>query len=181
VGCDFSDAMSGERLMHCARRAAPAVGMASPALHIGRYSVIGAAYAVTTVTLLRRPLFANPVAAQAMASELRGSDASGDSDSIAWVVMPDHVHWLFELRSDSLSRVVQRLKSQAARDINIACGTRGAFWQPGFYDRQMRGDEDLLTQARYILGNPVRRGLAGGLGEYPHAWCRYGNDLSLAP
>jgi putative transposase len=181
VGCDFSDAMSGERLMHCARRAAQAVGMASPALHIGRYSVIGAVYAVTTVTLLRRPIFANLVAAQAMASELRGSDASGDSDSIAWVVMPDHVHWLFELRAESLSRVVQRLKSQAARDINIACGTRGAFWQPGFYDRQMRGDEDLLTQARYILGNPVRRGLAGGLGEYPHAWCRYGNDLSLSP
>ncbi len=143
--------------------------------------MLGAVYGVTTVTLLRRPLFADSVAAQAMASELRASDASGDTDSIAWVVMPDHVHWLFELRADTLSRAVQRLKSRAARAINTACGTRGALWQPGFYDRQLRGHEDLPTQARYILGNPVRRGLAGDVGEYPHAWCRYGNDLSLAP
>ena len=91
--------------------------------------------------------------------------------------MPEHVHWLFELHSDTLSRVVQRLKSQSARGINASCGMRGALWQPGFYDRQVRRHEDLVVQARYILENPVRRGLTERIGEYPHAWCRYGNDV----
>jgi putative transposase len=132
---------------------------------------------VTAVTILRRPIFANDVAANAMKSALRVSDASGDTASLAWVVMPDHVHWLFELRADTLSRVVQRLKSLAARGIHASCGTRGALWQPGFYDRQVRQREELRTQVRYLLENPMRRGLAEGVGEYPHAWCRYGEEV----
>jgi REP element-mobilizing transposase RayT len=139
--------------------------------------MLGAVYVVTTVTVLRRPVFTDIAAAQAMQSTLLASDAAGDTESLAWVVMPDHVHWLFELRVDTLSRVVQRAKSQSARAINAVCASRGALWQPGFYDRQVRRHQDLMTQTRYILENPIRRGLAGQLGEYPHAWCRYGNDL----
>jgi putative transposase len=154
-----------------------ALGMASPSLNIGRHSLVGAVYMVTTVTVLRRPVFAVEAAAQAMASALRASDASGETGSIAWVAMPDHLHWLFELRADTLSGVVQRLKSRSARQVNASCGVHGALWQPGFHDHQVRRHEDLAGHARYLLGNPVRRGLSERVGEYPHAWCKYGNDL----
>jgi len=154
-----------------------ASGMASPSLNIGRHSLAGVIYMVTTVTVLRRPVFTMEAAARAMESTLRAADASGDVESLAWVVMPDHVHWLFELRADTLSRVVQRLKSRSARDINVLCGTRGALWQPGFYDRQVRHHDELVVQTRYILGNPIRRGLVESIDRYPHAWCRYRTDL----
>jgi REP element-mobilizing transposase RayT len=96
--------------------------------------------------------------------------------SLAWAVMPDHLHWMFVLRTPSLSRLVQRVKSRSARHINALGSTMGMIWQPGFYDHQVRFIEDLATQARYILANPVRRGLAERIGEYPHAWCQYVAD-----
>jgi len=34
----------------------------------------------------------------------------------------------------------------------------------------VRAEESLARQALYILGNPVRAGLARQVGEYPHAW-----------
>jgi REP element-mobilizing transposase RayT len=151
--------------------------MASPSLNIGRYSVTGAVYMVTAVTVRRQQVLGTPAAAHAIEASLRSSDALAFTESIAWVVMPDHLHWLFELRAKVLSRPVQRLKSTSARQVNAAVGRQGPLWQAGFHDRQMRRDEDLRAHARYILANPVRGRLAVQVGEYPYAWCRYGNCL----
>jgi len=39
-------------------------------------------------------------------------------------------------------------------------------WQPSFYDHVLRNDEDLPAVARYILNNPVRKGLVDHYTEY---------------
>ena len=85
--------------------------------------------------------------------------------------MPEHVHWLLCLQSTTLSRCVQVFKSRTARAINLARGTTGKVWQAGFYDHQVRNDEDLRLQARFMVPNPVRRGLVARIEEYPHWWC----------
>jgi hypothetical protein len=46
-------------------------------------------------------------------------------------------------------------------------------WQPGFYDHRLRDGEDLEHQARYLLFNPVRRGLAARPEDYPFLWCKW--------
>jgi putative transposase len=39
--------------------------------------------------------------------------------SVIWVVMPDHLHWLFQLIADnSLSNVMQTLKGRSSNAIN---------------------------------------------------------------
>ena len=48
-------------------------------------------------------------------------------------------------------------------------------WQPGFYDHRLRNEHDLQRQARYIIENPVRAGLAGYAEGYPYLWCRWGH------
>jgi REP element-mobilizing transposase RayT len=53
--------------------------------------------------------------------------------------MPDHFHWLFQLKEDaSLSRCVNNVKSRFSRLINEALGMSGRLWQKGFYDRAIR-------------------------------------------
>jgi len=43
----------------------------------------------------------------------------------------------------------------------------GASWQKDFYDHIIRKEEKLSTHVRYILDNPVRKGLVSDWQEYP--------------
>jgi hypothetical protein len=38
---------------------------------------------------------------------------------------------------------------------------------PAFHDHALRGDEDLQSVTRYLVGNPLRAGLVENIGEYP--------------
>ncbi len=92
---------------------------------------------------------------------------------MAWVLMPDHAHWLLQLESGTLNESVMRLKSLSARAVNSALDRTGPIWQPGYHDRALRRDEDLITAARYLIANPIRAKLATKLGDYPYwnaAW-----------
>jgi hypothetical protein len=41
-------------------------------------------------------------------------------------------------------------------------------WQRGFHDHALRQDDDLAAAARYVIANPVRRGLVKRVADYPH-------------
>lgn len=43
----------------------------------------------------------------------------------------------------------------------------GIMWQKDFYDHIIRKHEDMAAQVRYILDNPVRKGLVPSWQEYP--------------
>lgn len=62
-----------------------------------------------------------------LVDELRHVQEQQLADSLAWVVMPDHIHWLLQLNSHSLSSVVQRVKSKSAIAINRARSCSGPF------------------------------------------------------
>jgi len=40
-------------------------------------------------------------------------------------------------------------------------------WQEDFFDHIIRSDESLATQLRYILENPVRKGITVSWRDYP--------------
>lgn len=137
------------------------------ALRKGRVSLPGYAYVVTTVVRERRPVFADFRSACAAASCFKLPTLLGDATMLAWVLMPDHAHWLIQLgQSDSLSVVVNRLKSASARAANRVLGREGPLWEVAFHDRALRREEDVRTIARYIVGNPLRAGLVERVGEY---------------
>jgi putative transposase len=90
---------------------------------------------------------------------------------LAWVLMPDHAHWLLQLHNGGqLSDAVAALKRNGAgafnRHQNMHRGKR--VWQSGFYDRALRHDEDMVATARYVVANPLRAGLVAALGDYPY-------------
>jgi putative transposase len=99
---------------------------------------------------------------------LRWQDDHAATRTLTFVVMPDHLHWLFELQgSRSLSTVMQSMKKYSARLVNARIGSHGPLWQNGFHDHAVRRTEDLRTIARYIVYNPVRAGLVRSIRDYP--------------
>jgi REP element-mobilizing transposase RayT len=115
----------------------------------------------------RRPLFTDWQLGRLLVAEFRRAHDQEWVNSIAWVIMPDHFHWLVQLEQRSLTRLMQAIKSRSTLTINKASNRRGAFWQIGYHDRAIRDGEELLPFARYIVANPLRAGLVDKIGDYP--------------
>ncbi len=138
-------------------------------LRSGRVSEIGRVYLVTTVTLERTPIFLDFQRARCAILELRRCDALDLSRTLAFVLMPDHLHWLVELRDGSLCDLVQRFKSVSAKNINVMEASPGRrLWQAGFHDHALRDEDDLHSMARYVVANPLRAGIVRAVRDYPH-------------
>ncbi len=97
-------------------------------------------------------------------------------DMDSFVVMPNHVHVLFQLRdAHKLEDVIQTWKSFTAKKINSALGREGTLWQRDYWDRILRGGKHVGNVRRYIGRNPEKARLRegeftayeGGVGETP--------------
>jgi putative transposase len=116
--------------------------------------------------------------AMIVGDELRRIATGETIESIAWVVMPDHLHWLFELRQGTLAQCMHLLKGRSAREIHRVFDLRGPVWQPGYFDHALRSDESVRRHARYLLENPIRAQLTTESMAYAFGWCRWGlNDV----
>jgi len=156
--------------------------MSYDALRRGRYSLAHQIYCITTVVRERRSLFADMTSARLMVRELRRLHEEGEVISLAWVVMPDHLHWLIQLNENrTLSRVVKTLKARSALTINRYMCKQGSLWQRAYFDRAARKDEDIHQIARYIVANPLRAGLVQEIGDYPHWDCIWMTDHDETP
>jgi REP element-mobilizing transposase RayT len=137
-------------------------------LRKNRFSEPGRAYLVTTSSRNREPIFSDPTLGALVAEELSISDQADRTSTYAYVVMPDHLHWLFQLRPrQSLSSVVRRVKGKSSYRVNQSRQSSGAIWQTGFHDRALRAEESLEALGNYVIHNPVRAGLVAVVDEYP--------------
>jgi REP element-mobilizing transposase RayT len=140
---------------------------ASNRLRTGRYAEPNRIYLLTTNTLGREPVFADYALVRLVVHQFRRAHDLGLAKSLAWVVMPDHFHWLVELENCSLRKLMRQTKSPITRDVNLSNGRGGPLWQQGYHDRALRREEDLVRLARYVVANPLRAGLVEKLGDYP--------------
>ncbi|VVP83118.1 REP-associated tyrosine transposase [Pseudomonas fluorescens] len=136
-------------------------------LRTGRYSVPGQVYLVTSIVQNRDPVFTDFEQGRLVVDALRKAQQEELALSLAWVVMPDHLHWLIELKDSPLTFVMARTKSRITFALNRSIGRDGPLWQHGFHDRAIRREEDLQAVARYIVANPLRAGLVERIGDYP--------------
>ncbi|MDF3202597.1 transposase [Pseudomonas sp. 1912-s] len=135
-------------------------------LRQGRYSEPGRSYLITIVVHHRQRLFRDLFLGRLLVAEFRRAQESGLVDSLAWVIMPDHIHWLFELKQQTLADVVRRTKSRSTLTINQRRHSKERVWQPGYHDRAVRAEDDIRKMARYIIANPLRAGLVEHVGDY---------------
>lgn len=106
--------------------------------------------------------------ARLVVAEMRALHQSGVVNSFAWVVMPDHVHWLFQLGMEQdLSTLIKGFKARSAYRVNQHMNRQGPLWQKAFHDHAIREEEDVKQIARYIVANPLRAGLVQNIADYP--------------
>lgn len=138
------------------------------ALRKGRSSLANHVHFVTSVVRGRRRVFRDFRVGCAAACCFDDAQVVGGARTLAWVLMPDHVHWLIRLGADDpLDAVVNRLKSASARNVNRVLHRSGPLWARAYHDHALRVEEDLRRSARYLIANPVRAGLVERIGDYP--------------
>lgn len=106
-------------------------------------------------------------------------------DLLAYVVMPSHLHWLFQPldswvetfaddRRTPRQRIVYSMNRFTATACNRLLGRKGRFWQKESYDHWVRDAGELDRIIRYIEENPVKAGLVASPEEwrFSSAWLR---------
>ena len=80
--------------------------------------------------------------------------------------MPDHLHILVEGKNEDsdLWRSVVSFKQKTG--YWLSKNMAGCRWQKDFYDHILRKEEDLKKHIKYILENPVRKGIVDNWYDY---------------
>src|SRR5699024_2334784 len=132
-------------------------------LRKGRCSIPGHAYLITTVTKDRQHTFKPHANAQVAARCIYDPDVVCHAYTWAYVIMPDHVHWLMQLTEHAqLAKAVRLYKSKVSMQIGRPV------WQRGYHDRALRKQDDAKAISRYIVANPLRAHLVDNVGDYPY-------------
>jgi REP element-mobilizing transposase RayT len=96
-------------------------------------------------------------------------------NTIAAVVMPDHVHALVSPKRNRDARVTQYA---AGLKRTVRRNAASWEWQQGVFDRLLRRDEAALGKWIYGRENPVRAGLVAQWEDWPYL---VGYDESNSP
>lgn len=98
---------------------------------------------------------------------------------LAWVVLPDHMHWIWRLPPDDADFPTRwrRIKTDFSRGlqanerrslVRMARGERG-IWQRRYWEHQIRDADDLIRHVEYIHFNPVKHGYVTRAKHWPHS------------
>ena len=93
---------------------------------------------------------------------------------VAYVLMPNHYHFVLNAESDDLSRAMRVFGISYAKAINARFQRSGSLFDSRFQARLIERDEYLLHLSRYIHLNPVRAGLVAHAEDWPYSsYCDY--------
>lgn len=140
----------------------------------------GGYYFFTVVAFDRRPIFASETARVCLRGAIEKVAVNRPFDTIAMVLMPDHLHCIWKLpdydknysvRWGAIKATFSRswLKNGATESIrNVSRRKREerAVWQRRFWEHRIRNYDDLNNHINYIHYNPVKHGKV----VYPFDW-----------
>jgi len=98
---------------------------------------------------------------------------------LAVVIMPDHFHIAGFMdtneanKSMAVANLVKSIKGYSAREINKLRDTKGGLWQREYHDRLLLNERALRSAIEYVIGNPVKVGLAEKPDDYPWLWTEW--------
>ncbi len=88
-----------------------------------------------------------------------------------FVVMPNHVHVLIQMRAGvELRKTFRELQRFSAREINKLMGRKGDLWQGEPFDHIVRSEAQFRHFQQYIFDNPQKAKLR--IGEYLYWECK---------
>lgn len=142
-------------------------------LRKGRYSENSRIYLITAVTYKRQKIFTDLYLGRIVIKAMQHQHQQQKKNSLAFVIMPDHFHWLFSLQNkQNLETIMQSVKGYSGNQIQKTRKEKGEIiekplWQDGYHDHAVRKEEDLQQIARYIVANPLRAKIVNKIANYP--------------
>ena len=139
-----------------------------------------AVYFLTIVMANRRDVFQNREHYVLLWRKMASLRERFGVDYDAWVLLPNHMHWLLRPRKADYSKVVTAFK----RGIGLEWKERGwksggeSIWQYRFWEHTIRDARDFRMHLDYIHMNPVKHGLVSRPADWPwssvHRYVRLG-------
>ena len=139
-----------------------------------RFFVPGGCYFFTVVTADRKPIFADENNVEHLKQAFKREMERRPFILQAIVVLPDHVHALWELpKGDAdFSNRWREIK----KHVSKSCGQ--SVWQKHYWEHCIRDDDDWAKHLDYIHFNPVRHGYTSSACEWKwssfHRWQQQG-------
>jgi len=145
----------------------------------------GAYYFFTVVTYHRRRLFCSEWARQCLREAIRRTQSRYPHESIAFCLLPEHLHCLWKLPADDADFSVRwslikglftrQYRRQIGRSEPVPASRarkgEACIWQRRFWEHRVRDEHDLQKHVDYIHYNPVKHGLVKCLEDWP--WSTY--------
>jgi len=156
-----------------------------------RWRQPGGIFFFTLVTEDRRRILADADARRCLRQAIECTRNERPFGTIAMVLLPDHLHALWELppEDDDFSTRWRLIKARFTRSWTAqrppgACRSASrvkhgeqAVWQRRFWEHCIRDDRDLKRHIDYIHYNPVKHGLVPRAGDWP--WSTFRRFVSL--
>ena len=148
-----------------------------------RWHQPGGTFFFTVVTYGRWNLFSNPQARQFLGEAIREVCIELPFETIAIVLLPDHLHAIWTLPAGDAdfstrwkkikATFTERWLAAGGREMPVTAaqasrGNRG-IWQRRFFEHLVDDETDLERHCDYIHYNPVKHGLARRPGDWQHS------------
>ena len=125
---------------------------------------------ITAITHKRFPLFLDRENVKIYLDTLSKVQQFYSFNLYAYVLMPDHFHWIIQLTEDfqDFSKIVHSFKRNFTINYKKAnhINTPPSLWQKRFWDHIIRNEQDLQNHLDYIHWNPVKHNLVKRPNEY---------------
>lgn len=126
-----------------------------------RYYIHNSLVFITCVTHNRIKILADEKYLSIFWSVLKKAQLLHPFHLFAYVIMPDHFHWIMQLPEENpnFSEPMHSIKRNLTWEFKKELGVNQfQLWQRGFWDHVIRDDEDLKQHFDYIHWNPVKHG-----------------------
>lgn len=111
----------------------------------------------------------DPRVAPTLGASIRWHSDQGYAHLLAFVLMPDHVHWLFILGEQrSLDQVMQGFASYTWHQIvPVHFPKARTIWDEEYHDKRLHAHDAIWDAIRYVHRNPVQEGLCERVEQWP--------------
>jgi putative transposase len=143
----------------------------------------GGTFFFTLTAYRRKRILLDTPIINALRESLRDTRKANPFEIAAWVLLPDHMHFIWRLPAgdSDYSRKLGRVKAGVSRRVKGQYGRQRAaqesrirrrestIWQRRFWEHQIRNDEDLKAHLDYLHYNPVKHGLVSRVRDWPYS------------
>lgn len=134
--------------------------------HMNRPQDIESLYLLTFWTCGSKPIFSDFLAGRLLVDVLRQQQHR--ADTWAYVVMPDYLHWLLQVRSGmSVHKLVEHVLLQSTWAVAECLKMKGPLWRKQYHKQALSSEQQAQKMARTCIAQPRQQGLVKSVADYP--------------